>query len=110
MFNRKFNKFVALFMSLVFSFSLLSTNVFSIKGYAADNPDTIAHNQNLDEAYDEGKEESLLQGNGSQLPSTVFVGRTYPISLGNNGQNPYLLKSDNNWWLLHNYDHLNVKF
>ena len=104
MFNRKFNKFIALFMSLVFSFNLLPMDVFS--GYAADDPQAIAHNQNLEESYNEGKEESLLQGNGSQLPSTVFVGRTDPISLGNNGQNPYLLKSDNNWWLLCNYDHL----
>lgn len=88
MFNRKFNKFIALFMSLVFSFNLLPMDVFS--GYAADDPQAIAHNQNLEESYNEGKEESLLQGNGSQLPSTVFVGRTDPISLGNNGQNPYL--------------------
>ena len=93
-------------MSLVFSFSILSTDVFSIKGYAADNPKAIAHNQNLEEAYDEGKAESQIQDNGTQLPPTVFVGKTDPISLGNNGQNPYLLKSDNNWWLLHNYDHL----
>lgn len=107
MFNSKFNKFVALFMSLVFSFNILSIDVFSIRGYAEEDVGSIAHNQNLEEANDEGKEESLIQGNSSELPSTVFVSRTDPIIGGNNGQNPYLLKSDNNWWLLHNYDHLN---
>lgn len=101
MYNSKFNKFVALFMSLVFSFGVISTNFISIKGYASDNPDTIAHNQNLNEANNEGQEESRLQDNGSQLPLTVFLGRTGPISWGNTvGLGPYLSKSDNNWWLL----------
>ena len=92
-------------MSLVFSFSILSTDVFSIKGYAEDNPKAIAHSQNLEEANDEGAAESQIQGNGSQLPDTVLVGRTVPI-MNNIGQKPYILKSDNNWWLLRNYDHL----
>lgn len=50
MFNRKFNKFIALFMSLVFSFGILSSDVISIKGNAETDFNQIAHDQNLQEA------------------------------------------------------------
>ena len=66
MFNRKFNKFIALFMSLVFSFGILSSDVISIKGYTETDFNQIAHDQNLQEANLEGEEESRIQGNVSQ--------------------------------------------
>ena len=66
MFDRKFNKFIALFMSLVFSFGILSSDVISIKGYAETDFNQIAHDQNLQEANLEGEEESRIQGNVSQ--------------------------------------------
>lgn len=75
MFKGRFNKFVALFMSLVFSFNLFATEIFSMRGYAAENPVQIAHDQNLSEANAEGLEESQSQkeGNGSQLPFTILL-------------------------------------
>ena len=67
MFNSKFNKFVSLFLSLVFSFSFLSADVISIKGYAETDFNIIAHNQNLEEANDEGEEEKDIYTTHSDL-------------------------------------------
>lgn len=106
MFKGKFNKFVALFMSMVISFNLLPINGFSIKVHATGIPDTTAHNQNLVEANEEGKIEKQSQGRTDLFQYNVFSSKTLPISLENSGQEPYTLTSDNNWCLAHEYDKL----
>ena len=63
--NGRIKKIIALFMSLVFSFGILSSDVISIKGYAETDFNQIAHDQNLQEANLEGEEESRIQGNVS---------------------------------------------
>ena len=45
--NGRIKKIIALFMSLVFSFGILSSDVISIKGYAETDFNQIAHDQNL---------------------------------------------------------------